>query len=867
MATFQLKEYQHHTLEVLRTYFRTCLQFDSANTAFYHLTSRKYEPVAELPDLPYICLRLPTGAGKTFLACHIIPIAQSELLQADLAVVLWLVPSNTILEQTLKALRDRQHPYRQALDGALGAVTVLDVSEALYVTRPTLDTSTTIIVATIQAFRVEDTDGRKVYDPSGSLMDHFSGYDPAALEGLETYTNGTVKTSLANVLRLRKPIVLVDEAHNARTSLSFGTLARFAPSCIIELTATPDTGTNPSNVLHQVSAAELKAEDMIKLPILLETRTSWKELLTAAIARLNELDKAARAEAQISSEYLRPIMLLQAQPRSRHQENVTVEVVEACLRDDFDIPKVQIARATGEDRELDNVDILAPTCPIRFVITVQALREGWDCSFAYVLCSVAELHSPTAIEQLLGRIMRLPNACRKQNKDLNQAYAFAASANFVESAEKLKDGLVQNGFERIEADKLVQSIQLPQTPIDFGPLFIHPAEQPAISLRSAERPNLTMLPVETAQKLHVEPNTGAVIITAVLTPADRTALMDIFTTVESKAAVDRAYMQFLRFADGRSPSERGERFSIPRLAFKQGELFDPFEESHFLDHRWRLSQQDPTLSEQGFPSKRSEARQARIDITDKQKLSVEFLSDLHQQMRLLASDQGWTETQLVYWLDRSIPHPDITASESTAFLTSLVQKLTRERGLSLDHLVNDKYRLRAAVIQKINQHRQTARRAAYQQALFGDDSPVVVSPECCFTYDPHRYPCTPYRGAYKFLKHYYSDIGNMNDEEVECAVFLDFLLPDVEIWIRNPERSSLAFWLQTASDRFYPDFVCKLRDGRFLVVEYKGANIWSNDDSREKRIIGEVWEARSEGQCLFVMPKGKDFEAIRAKLK
>ena len=343
--------------------------------------------------------------------------------------------------------------------------------------------------------------------------------------------------------------------------------------------------------------------------------------------------------------------------------------------------------------------------------------------------------------------------------------------------------------------------------------------------------------------------------------------MDIFTTVESKAAVDRAYMQFLRFADGRSPSERGERFSIPLLAFKQGELFDQFEESHFLDHRWRLSQQDPTLSEQGFPSKRSEARQARIDITDKQKLSVEFLSDLHQQMRLLASDQGWTETQLVYWLDRSIPHPDITASESTAFLTSLVQKLTRERGLSLDHLVNDKYRLRAAVIQKINQHRQTARRAAYQQALFGDDSPVVVSPECCFTYDPHRYPCTPYRGAYKFLKHYYSDIGNMNDEEVECAVFLDFLLPDVEIWIRNPERSSLAFWLQTASDRFYPDFVCKLRDGRFLVVEYKGANIWSNDDSREKRIIGEVWEARSEGQCLFVMPKGKDFEAIRAKLK
>lgn len=84
--------------------------------------------------------------------------------------------------------------------------------------------------------------------------------------------------------------------------------------------------------------------------------------------------------------------------------------------------------------------------------------------------------------------------------------------------------------------------------------------------------------------------------------------------------------------------------------------------------------------------------------------------------------------------------------------------------------------------------------------------------------------------------------------------------------MRNPARGSQAFWLQTSTDKFYPDFVCRLRDGRYLVIEYKGADRWSNDDSKEKRAIGKLWEKRSDGTCLFVMPKGKDFGAIRAKL-
>ena len=111
---------------------------------------------------------------------------------------------------------------------------------------------------------------------------------------------------------------------------------------------------------------------------------------------------------------------------------------------------------TGPRTDLDKHRIVDPDCPVRYIVTVQKLKEGWDCPFAYVLCSVAEQVSPTAIEQLLGRVLRMPKARRKRRDALNQAYAFVASASFDETAQQLKDGLVEGaGFNKLEADQIV----------------------------------------------------------------------------------------------------------------------------------------------------------------------------------------------------------------------------------------------------------------------------------------------------------------------------------------------------------------------------------------------------------------------------
>ena len=198
---------------------------------------------------------------------------------------------------------------------------------------------------------MEDTEGRKVYESSGYLQHHFTGISDEQRPLLETDAEGNFPKSLANVLRLRAPIVIIDEAHNARTHLSFETLARFRPACIVEFTATPDQEQNPSNVLYHVSAAELKAEAMIKLPIRLLTVTDWKQAMAAAVAKQGELEQIAGAEAVRTGEYIRPIVLFQAQHRSATEQRVTADIIKQVLLSDFKIREDEIAVATGEVRE------------------------------------------------------------------------------------------------------------------------------------------------------------------------------------------------------------------------------------------------------------------------------------------------------------------------------------------------------------------------------------------------------------------------------------------------------------------------------------------------------------------------------------
>jgi type III restriction enzyme len=875
----QLKTYQEKVLDSLCLYFQACDRLKDADSAFYETTKGLWERVipyrsitepSELADIPYICLRLPTGGGKTLLACYSIAIANRELLKMEHSLVLWLVPSNAIRTQTLKALRDRNHPYRQALDSTLADVEVMDVAEALYVRQGVLASSTVVVVATLQAFRVEDKEGRKVYESAGPLHHHFQNLPAEILNILDSDENGVISYSLANVMRIHRPFVIVDEAHNARTELSFDTLARFRPSAIVEFTATPDREKNPSNVLHSVSAAELKAEYMIKLPIRLETHTDWQALLSDAITERAELEKDSEVEERKTGDYIRPIMLIQAQPRRQGHETLTVEVIEKSLIEDHRIPADQIARATGEDRGLEDIDISAKDCPIRFVITVQALREGWDCPFAYILCSVAEHRSIGAVEQILGRVLRLPGCRERTIVELNRAYAFVSSRNFAEAANGLVDALVENGFNRLEAREFIRSVQPQLDGLAISPAFRTP---PPKRVTLVEVPSVERLSPEVRAKIEVDGDSKTITIKDVLTQEEEKEVKDNLLMHDSQKVWADAVKAHRDDAMGivKSPSERGESFAVPLLCILRGGEIELFEEDQLVEEGWKLENYDPHLTEEEAALITEEkGRFGEIDVGQEGRIRSRFIPELNRQLQLIQVVENWTAAQLIHWLDYNLREfIELTPDEKEAFLAAMIGDLLDRRGLDLSQLVRKKFVLRKIVEEKLKAYRQHARSRRHQELLFRDTAEIVVRAERTFSYGaeyPMRFAC-PASDA--FSKHFYPKVGDLDDkgEEFLCAQFID-QMEEVDFWVRNLDRQpALSFWLQTATDKFYPDFVCKLRDGRYLVVEYKGADRWSNDDSKEKRRLGELWALRSNGACLFVMPKGNEWDAVRKIVK
>jgi type III restriction enzyme len=590
MTTFAPKTYQQQVLDSVEAYFKACHELPTPSIAFTATTERlwgrgnPYNPLSGCPpDMPYFCLRVPTGGGKTWLAAKSVALVNTHLLRCEHSVVLWLVPSKPIREQTLRALCDRLHPYHTALREA-GAIAVMDLDEAKNVTRATLDTSTTIIVATRQAFQVEDEESRKVYQSSGALMHHFDNLSPTQRDELWSEGEGAQRTtpySLANVLRLRRPFVVVDEAHNSRTELAFDMLARFRPSGVMELTATPDLERTPSNVLHSVSAAELKAEEMIKLPVVLETEPNWQQCLADAIGRRDALHKLADEERRAGSPYLRPLILIQSEPRRAGMETLDVERVRNELITNHGIPASEIVVATGEEKGLEQIDadyklgIADPACPVKFVITQKALAEGWDCPFAYILVSMASLSSASAVEQLLGRVLRQPGASHRQAKALNQSYAFVVSRNFAETAGALRDRLVAGaGFERREVTEFVTAAKAEQARLDLeghaGRVVVRP-----VAITLSEKPDLKSVPKPVRDKVSWDGKLNTLTISTPLTQDEAEVLKASVTSATAAAAIAEAAeasrttaIEFFR-----TPAELGERFRVPQLALRvQGEL-------------------------------------------------------------------------------------------------------------------------------------------------------------------------------------------------------------------------------------------------------------------------------------------------------
>lgn len=830
-----LKTYQENALNALQRYFvefrsdenpkasleRTQEALGLSRTAYTLVSSEAGDYLR-----PYLCVRVPTGGGKTLIAAHSVSLAMRELLRSDSAVVFWLAPTKAIVDQTLRELRNHNSAERQAINAATSkSVKILSIDEA-YSNAFDLVSDFVVIVATFATFRVDKEEGRRFFGLNGQYvhLKHALGD----------------KLSLRDVLAKAHPIIIADEAHSARNDLAISRLLEIEPSCILEYTATPQMQTRgekvASNILISVSASELKAENMIKLPLEVQVIDKWEIVVKAAIEKRQELEDLSAVELSTTGQYIRPLILFKAEPEGKN-DSVTVDVLEAFLKENFAIPAEQIAVHTGKRKDLDGIDIMSQRCPIRYVITVAALKEGWNAPYASVFCSVANIAGGTAVEQFLGRVLRMPYAKPKSQPALAKSYAIVTSQRTSEVIKALKDNLIECGFEEQEAEKVV---------------ILRP------SLPEAQAPEILPLIETTEADDYLERCFAP--IQSNFNPNDISVEKKIEVIASARKeggeslakAVEQRVMQ-------ESEARFAQFFEVPTLAVKeQGELWDF--DSEILIERSMLSEAEmirlAEFDEKVF-SVHAHGMKLEVDI-DGKKLVTQTLGSIRDDL-LSLSGQAATpdERALTNAVLNKLDRRNLTMIDQAKlvfFVAHAVHYCIHTRNMDPVAIRANLYDFADTVKHMLESGLGQARQHAFQELLEGDELAIGHA----FRFDSDRYPCKPDKNSLNFKKHFYKKVHEMNNEELECALFIDSL-DEVEMWVRNIEmQPQLAFWLQTATDRFYPDFIAKLKDGRIFAIEYKGEHIMESSDSIEKRRVGDVW-AKVTGN-LFAMVGRSDFK-------
>ena len=425
--------------------------------------------------LPCYCLKVPTGGGKTLLAVKVIDLVNSHFRRRRGGLVLWVVPTTQIYNQTLGALKDRDHPYRQQLDIASANHTLIlektdrfrlqDVSECLCIMLLMLPSANRETKEQLRMFR--DSGGFDAFFPGD---DDNEGHEQLLREfpNLDVFESAgswghQVKTSLGNTLRTLAPLIILDEGHKAYSRNAKSTLEGFNPCMIVELSATPPKG---ANVLVEITGHALNREEMIKLDLNIVNKASpdWRDTLLAAVEQRNALESKALQYQEETGEYIRPICLIQVERTGAGQRGsgyIHADDARDYLLSHPGISAEHVAIKTSTQDQLKELTeaggLLARGCPTRYIITKQALQEGWDCSFAYVLAILTNPSGKTALTQLVGRILRQPYAKKTRVRALDESYVYCFQRRGQDLLKEVRRGFDLEGLQGLQGKIVDQS--------------------------------------------------------------------------------------------------------------------------------------------------------------------------------------------------------------------------------------------------------------------------------------------------------------------------------------------------------------------------------------------------------------------------
>lgn len=494
----ELKDYQADVLTDLSAYLDTLLEckghLPNAFAKFWQergVLNQVYKN--NIKEVPHVCAKVPTAGGKTFIAVNALErifSAFSEYNPTRPKFVVWLVPSLTILEQTVKNLSNIDHPYRQRLNdlfnGRVQVYEKADVLQGASFNADTVKEQLSVVVMSFDSLKATNKENRKAFKENGYLAS-FLNDQTEVVEPLE----GTDPSALINVMRNLKPLVVVDESHNAESTLSVDMLRNLNPSFIFDLTATPRDN---SNIISYVDALRLKKQNMVKLPVIVANQRTQEDVIMAALNMRRQLEEFAKKAEANGGGYIRPIVLFQAEPKTK-DDTTTFEKVREILVD-LNISPEHIAIKTASVNELKGVDLHSRTCQVRYIITVNALKEGWDCPFAYVLATLANKSSVVDVTQILGRVLRMPYTRKHSVELLNLSYVFTSSSQFQSTLNQVVAGLNKAGF----SNRDYREVDLSSIPVDPA----SQADQQSLPLPLQTDATITQPSGDTGEPLELE---------------------------------------------------------------------------------------------------------------------------------------------------------------------------------------------------------------------------------------------------------------------------------------------------------------------------------------------------------------------------
>lgn len=848
----ELKTYQKNVISDLTRFLALLTEKQSIPLAYATLWDEKNVVVgangmpvyhSNICNVPEVCLKVPTGGGKTYLAASAVKPIFDSMPQMRSKAVVWLVPSDAILTQTYQALTNTDHPYRQRLDVDFGScVEVYSKAQLLngqYFNPSAVTEQLSVFVLSYDSFRTNKKDGRKAFQENGNLAS-FS----KQLTDKSVLLPDTDETALIQVVRSLNPVVIVDESHHATSPLSVEMLENFNPCFVLDLTATPKKN---SNIISYVDASQLKRENMVKLPVIVYNRKSQNDVYADAISIRQKLELQAQNEQKITGRYIRPIVLFQAQPRN-NEDSTTYEKIKEILIS-ADIPENQIAIKTGEKDDLKSIDLMSAECPIRYIITVNALKEGWDCPFAYVLATIANRTSSVDVEQILGRVLRLPYTKKNSSNVLNLSYVITSSSDFHQTLEKIVAGLNNAGFSskdyrtKDETEQIEQPTAQPPVQINMEELVAEQSEPQVDTdeLKAKVQEAFQMLPADaTTEGIEHDELLSAALVQneeyeTVFKAQEETAANLAPQEVRDKMNSFRMNEQFREEAEG---------LRFPQFMLKTEPSIFSAEESVLLefDHLssgFTLRDKDVQID---FST--VDPEMARVDVDDTQESTP-------KAWRLTGMDSSYFKE----WFNAQpsnirLAHCKglirqrisklncINDGELTDYINRVVDRMTADQ---ISDFEQSPYPYIMKVEDKVKALLATHRTNVFD--LWRQQGKIVCNPSYAL-----KSNISPTSYTTIVPKALYSGEEDMNEYERKMVWALSEL-DNIKWWHRNISR--LGFQIN-GSTHAYPDIIALTTSGRILMIETKGDHL-DNDESKEKAKIGDEWASLAGSQYRYYM--------------